>query len=379
MAAPAGALRAPAPGAVPPEPARAGARCPGEPWPLPAEVAPSVARTRRAPGQDGNITFLYHPCVHPWLKLQLVLLAHVCVSRPRLIPHLNLTQQRPLLLVAWGAALEMARVEPIWVAHWLKRRRRRRRGKRRAWPTPSSAPWLRWAEATVGKDQLCPRGSIQALATAFALRSWRPPGKGIKAWGPEYTLGAKRRGLRAALGLLPTAPATGFPPGSLGMGKRATDGQGEAGHAHPVTAAPRGGQANDSRPGPGSPGACICPGQPSPAPRAAPSRAVRAPTPRSEEAAWAATALTFLLVLLTLATLCTRLHRRFRRGESIYWGPPADSQDTVAAVLKRRLLAAGPRRPKRSRRRPLLPAGPDPEGGGLGSAGGAGASGSSSD
>lgn len=41
-------------------------------------------------------------------------------------------------------------------------------------------------------------------------------------------------------------------------------------------------------------------------------------------------ALTFLLVLLTLATLCTRLHRNFRRGESIYWGPIADSQDTVA-------------------------------------------------
>lgn len=41
-------------------------------------------------------------------------------------------------------------------------------------------------------------------------------------------------------------------------------------------------------------------------------------------------ALTFLLVLLTLATLCTRLHRNFRRSESIYWGPTADSQDTVA-------------------------------------------------
>lgn len=41
-------------------------------------------------------------------------------------------------------------------------------------------------------------------------------------------------------------------------------------------------------------------------------------------------ALTFLLVLLTLATLCTRLHRNFRRGESVYWGPVADSQDTVA-------------------------------------------------
>lgn len=83
--------------------------------------------------------------------------------------------------------------------------------------------------------------------------------------------------------------------------------------------------------GQSSPGGCACPSQASPAPRAAaPPRAARGPTPRTEEAAWAAMALTFLLVLLTLATLCTRLHRNFRRGESIYWGPVADSQDTVA-------------------------------------------------
>ncbi|KAL6047548.1 hypothetical protein STEG23_007659 [Scotinomys teguina] len=69
-------------------------------------------------------------------------------------------------------------------------------------------------------------------------------------------------------------------------------------------------------------------------------------------------ALTFLLVLLTLATLCTRLHRNFRRSESIYWGPTADSQDTVAAVLKRRLPLPS-RRIKRSRQRPLLPPTPD--------------------
>uniref|UniRef100_A0A4X2KJR7 Tumor protein p53 inducible protein 13 n=2 Tax=Vombatus ursinus TaxID=29139 RepID=A0A4X2KJR7_VOMUR len=347
-------------------------RCPGELWPLPQEVSPRVVtKTWMGPGQGSNITFLYHPCVHPWLKLQFALLAHICVSQPRLIPYLGLTQQRPLVLVASGSSLEMARVEPAWVARWLKRRRRR--GKRRAWPTPSSAPWLHWAEPTLGKDHLCPRGSVQALATAFALRSWRPPGEGIKSWGPEYTLGAKRRGLRAAVGSLPTAPATRAPPHSLGISP------GEAGDTPMLAIAPRGGESNDSRPGHGSPGGCVCPGHPSPAPRAAPSRPARAPTPRTEEAAWAATALTFLLVLLTLATLCTRLHRNFRRGESIYWGPSMDGQDTVAAVLKRRLLAAGLRRPKRSRRRPLLPPGPDPVGGSLGPDGGGGDGDSSSD
>ncbi|XP_051848221.1 tumor protein p53-inducible protein 13 isoform X2 [Antechinus flavipes] len=335
---------------VPTELAQDRVRCPGELWPLPQE--------------GRNITFLYHPCVHPWLKLQFALLARACVPRPKLIPHAGLTQQRPLVLAAWGTSLEMARVEPAWAAQWLKKRRRR--GKRRAWPLPSNAPWLHWAELTLGKGGLCPRGSVQALATAFALRSWRPPGERIKSWGPEYILGAKRRGLRAALGSLPAAPATRAPPHSSGLRRPVTHSPGEAGDS-PVMASPRReGESNESRAGHGSPGGCVCPGQLPPAPRAAPSRPARAPTPRTEEAAWAATALTFLLVLLTLATLCTRLHRNFRRGESIYWGPPADSQDTVAAVLKRRLQAAGPRRPKRSRRRPLLPPGPDPEGGGLG-------------
>lgn len=87
--------------------------------------------------------------------------------------------------------------------------------------------------------------------------------------------------------------------------------------------------------GQNSPGGCACPGQASPAPRAAaPPRAAHGPTPRTEEAAWAAMALTFLLVLLTLATLCTRLHRNFRRGESIYWEPTVDSRDTVAGETR---------------------------------------------
>ncbi|XP_043819414.1 tumor protein p53-inducible protein 13 isoform X2 [Dromiciops gliroides] len=349
------------PGEVPTEQAQDRVRCPGELWPLPQE--------------GRNITFLYHPCVHPWLKHQLTLLAHVCVLQPKLIPHLGLTQQRPLVLVAWGTSLEMARVEPAWAAHWLKRRKRRR--KRRAWPTPSSLPWLHWAEPTQVMDRLCPRGSVQALA--FALRSWRPPGEGIKSWGQGYPPGARRRGLRAALASLPTLSATRAPPHSLEIAKLLTDTPGGAAGTPMVAGAQKGGESNDSRPGHGGPGGCICPGHPSAAPREAPSRPARVPTPRTEEAAWAATALTFLLVLLTLATLCTRLHRNFRRGESIYWGPPADSQDTVAAVLKRRLLAAGPRRPKRSRRRPLLPPGPDADGGGLGPEGGGGDSDSSSD
>lgn len=44
--------------------------------------------------QAEDVSFLYHPCAHPWLKLQLVLLAHVHVARPSLAPDSSLTQDR---------------------------------------------------------------------------------------------------------------------------------------------------------------------------------------------------------------------------------------------------------------------------------------------
>ncbi|KAM9117565.1 tumor protein p53-inducible protein 13 [Pangshura tecta] len=75
------------------------------------------------------------------------------------------------------------------------------------------------------------------------------------------------------------------------------------------------------------------------------------PTPRTEEAAWAASALTFLLVVLTLAILYTRLHRKFRKSQSLYWAPSDAGQEPLAALLKRRLLSAH-RHKKRPRTRP---------------------------
>ncbi|XP_072795239.1 tumor protein p53-inducible protein 13 isoform X3 [Vicugna pacos] len=290
------------------EPAEeAGTRCSEGLWPLPPQVSPRVTYTRMSPRQAEDVNFLYHPCVHPWLKLQLALLAHICVAQPSLVPDSSLTQDR-------------------------------------------------------------------APALAFALRSWRPPGTEVVSRGPRqfFPSGAKRRGLRAALGLQPTPSALRFPsvsPWSLKAKQPMLGPQSEGGNAPSVPTVPLlpgepGGNASSRieaqvPKGQSSPGGCACPNQASAAPRAAaPPQAARGPTPRTEEAAWAAMALTFLLVLLTLATLCTRLHRNFRRGESIYWEPTVDSRDTVAAVLKRRLLLP-PRRVKRSRRRPLLPPTPD--------------------
>ncbi|XP_049984574.1 tumor protein p53-inducible protein 13 isoform X2 [Alexandromys fortis] len=330
----------------------AGTRCPKGLWPLPPQV-------------DG-VAFLYHPCAHPWLKFQLAFLAHVCVAKPTLIPDSNLTWARPLVVRAWGTALEMARVEPAWAAHWLKRRRRRKQRKS-VWflldtlsgPTPMMpAP---------SRGELCGRRCVQAPTLAFALRSWRPPGVEATPRGPgrRSLRVVKRRRLRAALGLQSTPSGLKASLASSQSPKAQQPILGTSSVA-PVSLMTRGPGGNDrskteaqTPSGQGNLGGCACPGKASPAPRAAaPPRVARGPTPRTEEAAWAAMALTFLLVLLTLATLCTRLHRNFRRSESIYWGPTADSQDTVAAVLKRRLPLPS-RRIKRSRRRPLLPPTPD--------------------
>ncbi|XP_063147155.1 tumor protein p53-inducible protein 13 [Candoia aspera] len=79
---------------------------------------------------------------------------------------------------------------------------------------------------------------------------------------------------------------------------------------------------------------------------------LRVPTPRTEEAAWAASALTFLLVVLTLAVLYTRLHQKCRRGPSLYWRTSSEEgRETVAAVMKRRLFSHH-RRKRRLRQPP---------------------------
>ncbi|XP_012871736.1 PREDICTED: tumor protein p53-inducible protein 13 isoform X3 [Dipodomys ordii] len=351
----------------------AGARCPEGLWPLPPQVLPRVTYTQVRPGQAEGVAFLYHPCAHPWLKLQLVLLAHICVSNPTVIPDSNLIRDRPLVLTAWGMALEMAWVEPAWAAHWLKRRRWRKQRKK-VWFHSNSLSGPSFFVSTPSRGRLCQRGCVQAPALAFALRSWRPPGAEVASRGPRRSSsGAKKRGLRAVLEVQsPTSSGLRGPSASSWSLKAQQPVLGTLGEEDNASSMPSvpllpgglGGNASSRTgaqipKGQGSSQGCACPSQASMAPRAAaPPRVARGPTPRTEEAAWAAMALTFLLVLLTLATLCTRLHRNFRRSDSIYWGPTADSQDTVAAVLKRRLLMA-PRRVKRSRRRPLLPPAPD--------------------
>ncbi|XP_038614893.1 tumor protein p53-inducible protein 13 isoform X5 [Tachyglossus aculeatus] len=283
-------------------------QCPGEPWPLPREVPPTVVTRDTGQSyrdQGRGLAFIYHPCAHPWLQLQLTLLARACVPRPVLVPALGLTRERAL---AMALALQ---------------------------------PW-----------RLSGREAVRAPPVSASTERPAPPG-------------ARRRPPRDA------QEATPSPADPLGEAANVTVVTGAPGPARPTgrrgdalqTEEGEGG-SNGSRAqllGPGTREGCACPEKAPQASQAA--QRVRGPTPRTEEAAWAATALTFLLVVLTLGVLCARLHRNVRRGHSLYWepGPTPDGQDTVAAVLKRRLLP-GPGRHKRwrrSRQRPLLPSTPD--------------------
>ncbi|KAG8450447.1 hypothetical protein GDO86_002923 [Hymenochirus boettgeri] len=71
-------------------------------------------------------------------------------------------------------------------------------------------------------------------------------------------------------------------------------------------------------------------------------------TPRTEEATWAASCLIFLLVLLTLAVLYTQIYKKFRKSQSLYWPSEGISaeMETVASVIKRRLLQGHTKRKK---------------------------------
>uniref|UniRef100_A0A4W5Q6Q5 Tumor protein p53 inducible protein 13 n=1 Tax=Hucho hucho TaxID=62062 RepID=A0A4W5Q6Q5_9TELE len=77
------------------------------------------------------------------------------------------------------------------------------------------------------------------------------------------------------------------------------------------------------------------------------------PTPRTDEAVWAAAALGFLLVLLVLSVLHTRLYRHWRTTPSMYWHDPKQDYDRVADVIHRRMKMPGRRKRRASKSRRL--------------------------
>nr|XP_056720986.1 tumor protein p53-inducible protein 13 [Euleptes europaea] len=324
--------------------------------------------------KQGGVAFLYHPCAHPTLRSQLTLLARACLPHHILTPHGGLTQEWPLALVAWGASLQMAKVELAQAVAWLKRHAARE---------SRSQPWAgrryrhlmkRPTVHAMGKE-VCPAHRIKALQKHFCRtdtnrrrrelpasdrkgmeRLPRPHGPSDQdsavasrsqdgaAVMPSANLQAKRKGVlevAEAKGSshLASVPQPGLPSGQPlhpRLGTRPS-----------ATTAQTAGEATQKR-------ECPCADgdhHRAPAQQLKVKEAGgRLRTPRTEEAAWAASALTFLLVTLTLAILYTRLHRNCRRGQSLYWTMSGeDGRDTVAMVIKRRILSTQNRRKKRTR------------------------------
>ncbi|KAL8198983.1 UNVERIFIED_CONTAM: hypothetical protein K2H54_031056 [Gekko kuhli] len=327
--------------------------------------------------KQGGVAFLYHPCAHPSLRGQLTLLARACQPDYILTPHSGLTQEWPLALVAWGATLQMAKVELAHVAAWLKKHAaqegRRKPGAGRRYRHLMKRP----AARAVGRA-VCPTDRMQVLRKLFChldasrrRRELPPPDRqGTERPPPPHgyndpnPAGANHGRDGAAI---PPSASPNLPAKRKGVLAAA-----EAKGSSQVPAVPQ-----SLRPGPGgglslttaqaAGGAarkrdCPCPeGEHPQAPGQQPQAVKvqeaggRVHTPRTEEAAWAASALTFLLVTLTLAVLYTRLHRNCRRGQSLYWTMSGeDGRETVAAVIKRRILSTQSRRKRRPRQQRAL-------------------------
>ncbi|CAI5794681.1 Hypothetical predicted protein [Podarcis lilfordi] len=342
-------------------------RCRGVSWPIPQ--------------QDGGIVFLDHQCSPLFLRRQLTLLARACLPHQDRAPHDGPTGHWPLPLAKTEAAQAVA---------WLESHMAQQMSEK----PPTGGERCRFLKrASAAGGGLCPTHLAQALRKL--LQCWeaaRGP------WKPRRR-GRKRRALRRrADGLLqadvgggrhsaianPVKGANGSPPPVTLSLQAEQKGISESvdlgGQARPsATPLPGGllGQqplvTQDIRPSlpvlrtearaAGGTG-CRCPdgglgkaqGHEGRKEARGSQAGVRVPTPRTEEAAWAASALTFLLVVLTLAILYTRLHRKCRRGRSLYWTTSTEEgSDTVAAVIKRRLLSAQTRRKKRGRQQQQLP------------------------
>ncbi|XP_060115042.1 tumor protein p53-inducible protein 13 [Heteronotia binoei] len=327
--------------------------------------------------KQGGVAFLYHPCAHPSLRGQLTLLARACLPDYILTPHDGLTQEWPLALVAWGATLQMAKVELAHAMAWLKKH---------ATQESRSKPWvgrryrhlMKRPAARYMDRAVCPAHRMQALQKLFCHLDTSRSRRELLAsdkQGPEQlprphgssdrnSAGAKEE--RAAAALPSASPC---PQAKRKRVLEAAEARGSSqlpavlqslrlrlGSRPLVTTAQTPGGVAQKR-------ECPCPegGDPNQGPglqlKAAKGQEAggRVPTPRTEEAAWAASALTFLLVTLTLAVLYTRLHRNCRRGQSLYWTMSGeDGRETVATVIKRRILSAQSRRKKRLRQQKVL-------------------------
>ncbi|XP_041053909.1 tumor protein p53-inducible protein 13 isoform X2 [Carcharodon carcharias] len=219
--------------------------CPGPTWPLPEVVIPSVAKVypeqesarvcmgerieydKQIPNsgmyrpiwatygeylyvppqrwvhnlQRGGIAFLYDPCVHPKLKEELSLLARACMYKHIITPHLNLSQQWPLALVAWGTSLEMSRINLAEAVTWL--RESVNLGRNSEVKDDGAYNYLLVCKAKPASDNsdrvVCPDNQVKELQRHFkksklqsAIREWNKVGVNVLSKGLQWILRRKR-------------------------------------------------------------------------------------------------------------------------------------------------------------------------------------------
>uniref|UniRef100_H3B257 Tumor protein p53 inducible protein 13 n=1 Tax=Latimeria chalumnae TaxID=7897 RepID=H3B257_LATCH len=310
--------------------------------------------------EHGGFAFLYHPCVHQSLKEDLSLLARACLYKHVITAYGRLSQERPLALVTFGKTLEMSRVKLSEVVDWLRNNEHNKthaRRKKTLWISPHPTP----------PHPLLTLACIGGLSYTFFFSSLTPPpthththtrSKKDSSEAKRFTLGSKRRprNLRSTKAAENEAPGRGNSSTAKSSAPGKENGSGSAkctcqnggnaaantsgsSHAHQAAAqkgaAVEGQLSQDRHPALGK------------------GREGYIPTPRTEEAVWAAAALTFLFVVLTLSVLYTRLYRKFRKSESLYWAPEhhLDGHNSVADIIKRRLMGKGRRKKVNSYRK----------------------------
>ncbi|XP_048837272.1 tumor protein p53-inducible protein 13 isoform X2 [Brienomyrus brachyistius] len=348
--------------------------------------------------RHGAAVLLYHPCASISQHSRLSLFARSCLSHYIITPFPQLSMQRPLAIVTWGRTLQLSHVGAPEACDWLGQNAQsavqtKARGSYSlllTWPADSRLLWAAGKEDTQRALRQCcldtlslPVGNRTARGkTGWKEKRWRRELVSQGTAGSTARGAAKKRsamrGMKVQQLPRPAAEAeprkgnrnvTEGPPPDNGHGagrggaregaelqdlKTGGEDKGEgvngkaevrglSGEAREESQRHRVKTHKETPPQPGSP---QCVGVKVALPAASRGQSQWIPTPRTEEAAWAAAALGFLLVLLTLAVLHTRLYRHWRRPPSLYWHQPEQDHDSVAEVIRRRLKMMGQRRRK---------------------------------
>ncbi|XP_039613126.1 tumor protein p53-inducible protein 13 isoform X2 [Polypterus senegalus] len=345
--------------------------------------------------KDGGIAFLYHPCVHPVLKAGLVALARSCYCNHIITPYPTLSHERPLALAAWGRTLEMSHIDHKEIGKWIPVRKDQKEELRSNKEKRYKYLLIRKSEMLLDKDGSapCPFGNLtkpnslrwtkQDLGLSGGRRYLKKrnvtnrnetytnvkSGSGIlnrHNQGKLESPAMQVKGLHQTVYPKPGRAASKAGSPSSGaiqvdsakeshqIGQQLPLQDGGGNHRSENETGLRGEQEKNS----GCPHMAAPPFECDCAEKMRlqksdgamdEQRSVHLPTPRTEEAAWAAAALGFLLVILTLAILHTRLYRGCQRGPSLYW--PAQQHefheyDSVAEIVKRRMQLGGRRKRK---------------------------------